>query len=113
MKKQNLIRYGAVALTILIASASSSFADPKTEKAFERMDKDGSGSISYEEFEKTQKQWAKTQGKKKGKSDEEVKQQMGKIEKSGPKRFEKVDSDGSGDLSMDEFTEMRKKNAKK
>jgi hypothetical protein len=113
MNKTNLIRYGAVALTFLIASASASFGDPKTDKAFDRMDGDGSGSITYEEFEKSQKHWAKTRGKKSGKSEEQIEGQLAKIEKNSPKRFDKVDTDGDGELSKDEFAEMRKKNAKK
>jgi Ca2+-binding EF-hand superfamily protein len=113
MKNQNLIRYGAVALSLLIASASASFADPKVDKAFDRQDADGSGGISYEEFEKSQKHWAKTRGKKQGKSEEAIEEQMAKIEKNAPKRFDKVDTDGDGELSKEEFTEMRKKNAKK
>jgi Ca2+-binding EF-hand superfamily protein len=113
MKNQNLIRNGAVALVLLVASASATLADPKTEKAFARMDADDSGGISSEEFVQARTNWAMKQGEKKGLSEAEIEERVAKSQKWAPKGFEKADLDGDGELSMEEFAEMRAKQQKK
>jgi len=113
MKNQNLICRATLTLSILIVSATATIAAPKNEKAFNRMDADGSGGISSEEFVTAQKAWAQERGEKNGKSEEAIENQMANIDKNSPKRFAKVDEDGDGELSMDEFAEMRAKKKKK
>lgn len=113
MKNQNLIRNGAIALALLVASATATLADPQTEKAFGRMDADDSGAISSEEFVQARTNWAMKQGKKQGLSDSEIEAKVAKSQKWAPKGFEKADLDGDGELSMEEFAEMRSKQQKK
>lgn len=86
MKK--LVSSLVAALCLVGLSVPAFAADDKAEKAFKKMDKDGNGSISVEEYV----------GKKTGEKADKAKT-----------RFGKLDKDQNGSLSLEEFKSGMKK----
>ena len=96
----------ALSVAGLLASAPDAFAakpkGDKVEKLFKKLDTNGDGSLSKEEFAKITELRkngdAKGEGKAKGKGVDLL--------------FKKLDADGDGKITLDEFrkiTELRKK----
>jgi Ca2+-binding EF-hand superfamily protein len=89
----------------LLASAPSATAKPKAkgdkvEMMFRKLDTDGDGVLSKEEFAKIAELHKKADGKASGKHLDKL--------------FQKLDADGDGKISLDEFKKIkeRRKNKK-
>ncbi len=88
MKK--FLAWMVVAVVSVAMSSTEASADPKKpkpsrEQIFKRLDKDGDGKLTYEEF--------------KAKKKEEAAQKM----------FKRLDANADQSLSLEEFTAVRKK----
>ena len=88
----------ALSVAGLLASAPHAAAKPKSkgdrvEMLFKKLDADGDGKLSKEEFAKITELHKKADGKAKG--------------KHVHKLFEKLDADGDGKISLDEFKKMK------
>jgi hypothetical protein len=71
----------------------------KLEAMFKKLDTDGDGTLSKEEFAKMTELRKKAEGKAKGKGVDKL--------------FEKLDADGDGKISLDEFKKIKELRQKK
>lgn len=97
MNNKTIIKLAALGLSTLIAS--SALAAPKPGKAFDRLDKDGNGSITVEEMAHNLAEQAKKKGNEKA---------VANSSKRAKARIKKGDTDGDGALSKEEFVALSK-----
>jgi Ca2+-binding EF-hand superfamily protein len=95
----------ALSVVGLLASAPHATAGGKAKKGdkmealFKKLDTDGDGSLSKEEFAKLAELRKKAEGKAKGKGVDKL--------------FQKLDADGDGKISLDEFKKIKELRQKK
>jgi hypothetical protein len=94
----------ALSVVGLLASAPQATAGQKAkgdkvEMLFKKLDTDGDGTLSKEEFAKIAELRKKADGKAKGKGVDKL--------------FQKLDADGDGKISLDEFKKIKELRQKK
>ena len=102
MKTKQSLRL--VALVLSLFAASSVFAAPNKEKAFSRIDADGSGTISAEELEADMVKMINRKAKKEGQDEATVAEKAKGAGKRAANRIRRSDKDGDGELSLEEFS---------